>query len=135
MKGNLQVIVTDHAGGSAVKGVSHVNVIERWRKGRKLIPWHWSDIALKEYIDQNSKADAAIEDIVDSVLKPTILKELNLSDEEESYIVEIIESLFITEGIHFKVKIIGTSQDFIVEGIISPDLSLVIQSTERLTEN
>lgn len=131
LKGKFQVIVTDHAGGSVVKGVENVNIVERWRKGRKLIPWHWHPAALKICIEQGSKADAALEDIMDSNFKPAILEELQLTNFNETYRITIEKSSFVEEGIYFEVKItdanpqsFGIATDYIVKGIVQSDLEL-----------
>jgi hypothetical protein len=124
---SFQVIITDHAGGSVVQGVQNVHIVERWRKGRKLIPWHWHPEALKVCIEQHSKADAAIEDIMDSCLKPAIINFLNLQDENQLEI-EITDSSFNENGISFEAKLIlaDKSQNINISGSINPNLDVLI---------
>jgi hypothetical protein len=40
-KGNLQIIVLDHAGPDVWKGIAGVELVEEWREGKKLVPLQW----------------------------------------------------------------------------------------------
>src|SRR5690606_27840942 len=66
--GHLQVIVSEHAGQSVVEGLDNVHLVERWRKGLKLIPWHWNNEIPEDYIGKD--AEYAIEDILETHIKP-----------------------------------------------------------------
>jgi len=66
--GTLQVIVSEHAGQSVVDGLENVHLVERWRKGRKMIPWHWSKEMDVKMIGKN--AQYAAEDLFESHIEP-----------------------------------------------------------------
>ncbi|UUZ80532.1 DUF3732 domain-containing protein [Paenibacillus sp. P26] len=68
MNGNLQVIVSEHAGQSVVDGLENVFLVEKWRRGRKMIPWHWSKEMDAKMLGKN--AQYATEDLFESHIEP-----------------------------------------------------------------
>lgn len=40
-RGNLQVIVLDHAGDEVWGGIENTSLVEEWREGNKLVPLEW----------------------------------------------------------------------------------------------
>jgi hypothetical protein len=95
--GQLQVIVSDHAGSSVLAGNEHVRVVERWRRGRKLIPWHWGPEALTPMVGK--QAGGALEDILemfDSWRLP--------GDELQDAELSVQSAVFTEEGIQFEIK-------------------------------
>ncbi|RKP56254.1 DUF3732 domain-containing protein [Cohnella endophytica] len=93
--GALQVIVSEHAGQSVVDGLENVHLVERWRKGRKMIPWHWSKEMDAKMIGKN--AQYAIEDLFESHIDPSCKKAIG----EEYFEISIKDALFKEEGIVF----------------------------------
>lgn len=131
-EGKFQVIITDHAGGSAVKGVKYVNIVERWRQGRKLIPWHWHPEALRVCIEQESKANYALEDIKDTVLEPQLIKVLKLKDFSDLHQINIVKSLFTEDGIEFIVNVISKElKEYTINGTVHSDLSVSISKIDN----
>ena len=96
----LQVIVTDHAGLTVFAGIRHVTVVERWRRGRKLIPWHWDSEALEGL--NGKAADWALEDLADTVLKPALATALRLEGLSDSMRVQINLATFKLQSIDFE---------------------------------
>lgn len=96
----LQVIVTDHAGLTVFAGIRHVTVVERWRRGRKLIPWHWDSEALEGL--NGKAADWALEDLADTVLKPALATALRLEGLSDSMRLQINLATFKHQSIDFE---------------------------------
>jgi Protein of unknown function (DUF3732) len=119
--GNLQVIVSEHAGQSVVSNVENVNQVERWRKGRKLIPWHWS----KEILDDLLGKDAhyAAEDLIESVIKPAVQLKIG----QEISRIKVLEANFIEKGLFFKAQVI-TDEELIniITGVIDLNLNATL---------
>jgi hypothetical protein len=105
--GALQVIVSEHAGKAVYEGIKRIRVIERWRRGRKLIPWHWDAEALLELAGK--RADWALEDLQESVLEPALVRELGLSKKSEISSVEIVRAIFDQLGIAFELRVLISS--------------------------
>ncbi len=99
----LQVIVSDHAGKTVSAGIRHLTVVERWRWGRKLIPWHWDAEALAAM--HGKRADFALEDLKDSTLVPALAAALELEDDSLIEDVEIKRAVFEELRIAFEVEV------------------------------
>jgi hypothetical protein len=110
----LQVIVSEHAGRNVYEGIKNLTVVERWRRGRKLIPWHWDAESLAEM--NGAPADAALEDLLDAVVKPAILTALDLP----------IGTTFVTAAIEHAVF-----QDLAISFRLSCSFSVRRDSTSR----
>lgn len=93
--GLLQVIVIEHAGQSIADGLENVHLVERWRKGRKLIPWHWSKEMDKKLIGRN--AQYATDDILKSHIEPAFKAVVG----DEVGDVSIVNAAFEEFGIYF----------------------------------
>lgn len=104
--GVLQVIVSEHAGQNVVDGLDNVHLVERWRKGRKLIPWHWSKEMPEKVIGRN--ALYAAEDLLESHIEPTL--KVVEGNEREGGKVIIVNATFDTKGIVFKAKTFTRNQ-------------------------
>lgn len=145
--GVLQVIVSEHAGKTVYAGIRRLTVIERWRRGRKLIPWHWDGEALQGLSGQ--RAEWAAEDLIDMALRPAL--DVAFGPSQASVVSEIhIESATFTEaGIEFQLlagirhppKLSdagGTAPSseatttYRVKGSIRQDLSVSILSSDAL---
>lgn len=134
--GQLQIIVSDHAGATVYSGIREVTVVERWRRGRKLIPWHWDAEAFQGLIGQ--RADGAVEDLMDTVVRPAIVLALGLGGVAEIIDFQIDSATFTNQGIEFQVTIskvppredprVASSAPTpqIVSGAIRQDLSVSI---------
>jgi hypothetical protein len=96
--GKLQVIVSEHAGRSVIDGLENVHLVERWRYGRKLIPWHWSNEMDVKMIGKN--AQYAAEDVLKSHIEPAIQK----VEGYEGCKVSIVSATFNETGIEFKAQ-------------------------------
>lgn len=142
--GELQVIVSEHAGKRVYEGIRNLTVVERWRRGRKLIPWHW-DLEMLEELNGKA-ADWALEDLQDAILKPALARALELS---EILDLRIDRALFDQVGIAFEVKVLfppvarsKTSKDIVqssgpavmrtFQGVIRPDLSVSFATAPNL---
>jgi hypothetical protein len=101
--GMLQVIVSEHAGKAVYAGIQHLTVVERWRRGRKLIPWHWDTEALAEL--NGKPADCAVEDMLDTILRPTLATALGISSPSNMSEVQIKRAVFTDLNIAFEVKV------------------------------
>lgn len=126
-KGTLQVIVSDHAGSKVVLGVSNVNIVERWRKGRKLIPWHWDEELLNSLV--GNKADFALEDLMDDIIKPQVLRNSSLTDAVTDIDLIIDSAIFTEKGIKFELRIVSTVNNKTpqsISGIIDSELNVFI---------
>lgn len=129
--GQLQVIVSDHAGSSVLAGHEHVRVVERWRRGRKLIPWHWGSEALIPMIGK--QASAAIEDAMSDVIFPRVLQVVG-DGTERVLEASLQNALFTEQGIEFGLRVTVSRQrdpvgDAVVEvmnmqGTLASDLSV-----------
>ncbi|WDM22896.1 DUF3732 domain-containing protein [Paenibacillus polymyxa] len=117
--GTLQVIVSEHAGQSVVSGLENVNQVERWRKGRKLIPWHWSKEIPDDLIGKNAQYTA--EDLIETIIKPSFQLETGYKDCS----INVPEAYFIEEGLSFKAQaFMEDGQVFDLEGQIDFDLNV-----------
>lgn len=101
--GMLQVIVSEHAGKTVYAGIRNLTIVERWRRGRKLIPWHWDTEALTEL--NGRRADWALEDINETVLMPALASVLGLSSPSDISDVQINRAVFNNLKIAFQVTI------------------------------
>lgn len=133
--GALQIIVSDHAGGNTVAGISNVHIVERWRQGRKLVPWHWHQSALAELIESRStKANGALQDLIEPVLLPKLNEHFDLPPGAELESVEIEEAKFIAEGLAFTVLAeLPSFGERTIHGKIALDLSVEIQTADDLS--
>ena len=104
----LQIIVSEHAGMTVYAGIRHLTVVERWRRGRKLIPWHWDSEALEAL--NGKRADSALEDLVDSVLKPAFAMQLGLTGPTDIGDVQIDRAVFAGQSIDFEVSFKSSSK-------------------------
>lgn len=101
--GILQVIVSEHAGKTVYAGLRHLTVVERWRRGRKLIPWHW-DAETHQQLN-GRRADWAVEDIGKTILMPALTKSLGLSQPSEISGLHVETAVFDDLGIAFQVRV------------------------------
>ena len=99
----LQIIVSEHAGGLVYEGIKRLTVVERWRRGRKLIPWHWDTQALIAL--EGRRADAALEDLWDSVLVPALALHVGVTAPSEISVKSSAPAVFARRGIEFKVVV------------------------------
>lgn len=102
--GLLQIIVSEHAGQSVVDSLENVHHVERWRKGRKLIPWHWSKESDAKMIGKN--AQFAAEDVLESHIKPAIQK---IEGYEDCKVI-IKTAIFDETGIVFSGQMTNTDK-------------------------
>jgi hypothetical protein len=102
--GILQVIVSEHAGMKVYEGIRRLTVVERWRRGRKLIPWHWDSEALEDL--NGTRADWALEDLLDTVLKPTLVTALGLAGPSDIASVHVDRATFAHLSIDFEVSVV-----------------------------
>jgi hypothetical protein len=102
-RGKLQVIVSEHAGKTVYEGLEHLTVIERWRRGRKLIPWHWDAEALQAL--NGLSAEAAVEDLLKANLVPALAKAFGLSGTSEIADVKIDHANFVDLSVTFQVTV------------------------------
>jgi hypothetical protein len=133
----LQVIVSEHASKSISTGIRHLTVVERWRWGRKLIPWHWDAEALANL--HGTRADFALEDLKDSVLVPALAEALELEDSSLIEDVKIRRAVFEELRIVFEVEVtVDTTQlagparseyprKQVLHGFVTQDLTASIQ--------
>ena len=98
--GTLQIIVSEHAGRNVYEGVKHLTVVERWRRGRKLIPWHWDAEALEEM--KGKAADSALEDLLPSVVLPAIASECQRRQEALLVGHRIRQAVFESDRLAFE---------------------------------
>jgi hypothetical protein len=143
--GMLQVIVSEHAGKAVYAGIQQLTVVERWRRGRKLIPWHWDTEALAAL--NGKPADCAVEDMLDTILGPALAAALGLSGPSEISKVQIERAVFTDLSIAFEVKVSISRTDVsggeeeglrsskestlhTVHGFIKQDLSVSITETQ-----
>jgi hypothetical protein len=101
--GRLQVIVSEHAGKSVFEGIKHLNVVERWRRGRKLIPWHWDAETLEGL--NGLSAEWAVEDLRDTILIPALATAFGLFGPSEIADVQIDHANFANLSIAFQVTV------------------------------
>jgi len=100
----LQIIVSEHAGLTVYAGIRRLTVVERWRRGRKLIPWHWDSQALAEL--SGKRAEFALEDLTDSVLKPALSVALGLKEPTDIAGIQIGQATFAGQTIDFEVGVL-----------------------------
>jgi hypothetical protein len=140
----LQIIVSEHAGNTVYAGIQQLTVVERWRRGRKLIPWHWDTEALQGL--NGEMADFAIEDLKDTILRPAIASALGLSGPSEILQLQIDRATFAGLSIVFQVTVSTSRTDArpqseelrtsdetsrrTFQGVIQKDLSVSIESVE-----
>lgn len=118
--GMLQIIVSEHAGQSVVDGLENVHLVERWRKGRKMIPWHWSKEVPGNLIGKN--AQYAAEDLLKSHIEPAF----RAIEGNEGCQVRIANATFDKEGISFVAKALTLNQGTIdFTGHIDFDLNVI----------
>jgi len=143
--GKLQVIVSEHAGKTVYEGLEHLTVVERWRRGRKLVPWHWDAEALQEL--NGLSAEAAVEDLLQPNLVPILVEALGLSGPSEIADAHIDRANFANLSIDFQVtvsidqaagyqtfdEVFRPSDRFVrhtVHGVVEKDLSILIDLIE-----
>ncbi|MED1643057.1 DUF3732 domain-containing protein [Brevibacillus agri] len=123
--GTLQVIVSEHAGQSVVDGLENVHLVERWRKGRKLIPWHWSNEMDVKMIGKN--AQYAADDLLKSHIEPAYKAAVG----DDSCEVNIAHATFDENGISFKGNALTLNRETIdFAGHIDFDLNVRLLSPE-----
>jgi Protein of unknown function (DUF3732) len=139
----LQVIVSEHAGRNVYQGIKNLTVVERWRRGRKLIPWHWDAEALTEL--NGSPADGALEDLLETLLKPVILATLDLPLDASFKRVTIEQAFFAGLAIAFRIRCTLsvlrsttdqtepaiTTLDKTLEGTVARDLTVAMIDVEN----
>ncbi|BAE86376.1 DUF3732 domain-containing protein [Desulfitobacterium hafniense] len=117
--GILQVIVSEHAGQSVANGLENVHLVERWRKGRKMIPWHWSDEMDAKMIGKN--AQFAAEDLLKSHVEPAY--KAIVGDEAGEF--RIKSAIFDEVGVSFKATALSLDKGSIIfSGHIDFDLNV-----------
>ncbi len=140
--GMLQVIVSEHAGKAVYDGIRHVTVVERWRRGRKLIPWHWDAEALQAL--EGRAADNALQDLMKDIIIPAIVIDLRLPGPNVVMEPLIKKAVFLRLSIVFQleVSVLRISEDekiphsehkFLVDGSIEQDLSVNFRNYTLLT--
>jgi len=135
----LQILVSEHAGRSVYEGIGGLKVIERWRRGRKLIPWHWDAESL---VAQNGQlADCALEDLRTEALIPALEKALEIAGSSEKLEILVESAVFSLEGIEFQIRALVPSpveklgdlvdqapadsrRRYSIRGLVRPDLSV-----------
>ncbi|MEK3732066.1 DUF3732 domain-containing protein [Paenibacillus sp. FSL M8-0334] len=124
--GNLQVIVSEHAGQSVVDGLENVHLVERWRKGRKMIPWHWSNEIDPKMIGKN--AQYAADDLFESHIEPACRQAVG----DEACRVRITNAVFSVDGITFNALVESPDQGtFEFSGLIDFDLIVSLLLSEE----
>lgn len=127
-EGALQIIVSDHAGAKAIEGFADIHVVERWRRGRKLIPWHWDESLLGDLVGKT--ADGALADIMASVVTPAV--EAWASTEEIGSVesVSIATAVFVGDGISFEgtLTVSKPSGKHRIAGLVGVDLVVTLVS-------
>ncbi len=124
-------------------GIRRLTVVERWRRGRKLIPWHWNSEALEAL--SGTRADCARADLLDTVLKPALATALRLGGPSDITSVQIHRATFAQLSISFEVKVLVPpvpaatdgetlpssleTAEHTVQGIVRNDLSVSIAVT------
>ena len=143
----LQIIVSEHAGDLVYEGIKRLKVVERWRRGRKLIPWHWDSQALSAL--NGRRADSALEDVWDSVLVPALALHVGVAAPIEISVRPVSPAVFTGQGIAFQVAVSvpdgGAALDLreqvlrsagtelkVITGSIRQDLSVVINGIPPL---
>jgi hypothetical protein len=133
--------VSEHAGLIVYEGIKNLTVVERWRRGRKLIPWHWDAEAL---IGLNGRrADWALEDLTETILKPAVASALGLSERSRIDSVRVGRATFAQLSIKFEITVSASTEvdpltteddappvqittEHILTGTITNDLSVSI---------
>ncbi|MFC5528353.1 DUF3732 domain-containing protein [Cohnella yongneupensis] len=119
--GILQVIVSEHAGQSVVDGLENVHLVERWRKGRKMIPWHWSNEMDVKMIGKN--AQYAADDLFKSHIEPACRDAVG----DDSCEVSIVNASFSVDGVTFSALAETLKQGTIeLSGLIDFDLMVTL---------
>jgi hypothetical protein len=114
--------------------------VERWRRGRKLIPWHWDAEALTAL--NGRRADWALEDLTETVLKPALATALGLSGPSLIDSVRVDRATFAQMSITFQIIVRASAEvssqkteaddlsvsitEYILAGAITNDLSVSI---------
>ncbi len=124
----LQVIVSEHAGLIVYEGIKNLTVVERWRRGRKLIPWHWDAEALTAL--NGRRADWALEDLTDIVLKPALASALGLSGPSRIDSVRVDRATFAQLGIKFEITVSASADVDAQKTGTEPDSESI--ATERI---
>jgi hypothetical protein len=131
--GMLQIIVSEHAGKAAYSGIESLTVVERWRRGRKLIPWHWDTEALDEL--SGLSAEWALEDLKSSTLIPAIVLALGSSHLPDVSDIQTDRAVFANRSIEFNIQVperyAEKTKVHIMHGYILQDLTVSI--SESLT--
>ncbi|MFD2616532.1 DUF3732 domain-containing protein [Terrilactibacillus laevilacticus] len=122
--GKLQVIVSEHAGKDVIGDLENVNIVERWRYGRKLIPWHWNDEMPIELLGENSNGQFAAEDLLETIIKPTFVREIGYQEGK----IEIIDAIFEEKGLSFNAQLLGDKK-VLFSGLIDFDLNVKLELT------
>ncbi len=148
-KKGLQIIVSEHAGLKAYAGISNLTVVDKWRRGRKLIPWHWDVEALGKL--EGQAADWALQDLSDAVLKPAIAAAFGLSGAAEVSTIQIDHATFtgfrLTFLVRAAISIRNSSEEIddvdrvsveeqlhIVKGSIGRDLTVDIPEIQTIAD-
>lgn len=119
--GKFQIIVTEHGGTKLWKNVSAAHDVERWRRGRSLIPWHWMPSVPSEL--SGKRADYALQD--ESVrIASQIRDKFGLSVSSSN--LEIVKSAFEPRGIRFKIRVSVEDVQHQLDGLLATDLSMEI---------
>jgi hypothetical protein len=124
----LQVIVSEHAGLIVYEGIKNLTVVERWRRGRKLIPWHWDAEALK--VMDGRRADWALEDLTETVLKPALASALGLSGPSRIDSVRVGRATFAQLSIEFEITVSALAEVDAQKREEDPDSASI--ATERI---
>ena len=86
------------------EGIRHLTVVERWRRGRKLIPWHWDSESLEDL--NGKRAEWALEDLIEKVLKPSLITALGLAESSDVMSVHVDRATFAHLSIDFEVSVV-----------------------------
>jgi hypothetical protein len=118
--GNLQVIVSEHAGKDIIHDMEKVNIVERWRYGRKLIPWHWNDEMPEDLLGENSNAQFAAEDLLKTIIEPSFSKMTGFNEGE----ISITDAQFEEVGLLFNAKFLSDTKKINFSGSIDFNLKV-----------
>ncbi|MFS0752698.1 DUF3732 domain-containing protein [Oceanobacillus sp. 1P07AA] len=118
--GNLQVIVSEHAGQDIIHDIEKVNIVERWRYGRKLIPWHWNDEMPEDLLGENSNAQFAAEDLLKTIIEPSFSKMTGFNEGE----ISIIDAHFEETGLLFNAEFSTDNKKINFSGSIDFNLKI-----------
>lgn len=128
--GRLQVIVSEHGSKTISEGIRHLSIVERWRRGRKLIPWHWDSEALSGL--EGKRADYALEDLIETHILPAVATHVGVSSDAVAF-REIRSAMFHNMQIFFGIDVEVSSGENVhkvrsgqVDGRISQELGVVV---------